>query len=130
MIFLIARISSKAANFLTIILLTISAQACANEVPTKVETLYSLRLDSGNLFIEVVSHGCTDASDFSLQLLDIDGPTLVVTRNRQDYCRVRPSLLSVKLPVAELPPAIAQRLLQGGSFVLKNPLRLKPDNLK
>lgn len=92
--------------------------------------VHSMTASHTSLAVGVVSHGCTQASDFSLRIAKETPLTLSVVRLKPDHCRARGRSMTITLGFNTLPKAIQQQLAAGATFLLDNPLRGRPSNMR
>jgi hypothetical protein len=84
------------------------------------EVLRAVRFEPGALVARVDSNGCTDASAFSVEVSEGDGPTAVtLTRSRPDLCKALvPEGVELRWTFEEL------GLKSGAPVAVTNPVRL------
>jgi hypothetical protein len=84
------------------------------------EVLRAVRFEPGALVVRADSNGCTDASSFSVEVSEGDGPTrLTLTRRTPDVCKVAvPDGVELRWTYDEL------GLKPGASVAVANPVRL------
>jgi hypothetical protein len=93
--------------------------------------LYGLRIDQSSLTIEVVSFGCTNASNFSIELEPVSADTfrLLVVIRKRDLCRMRAHIVTLMLDLPLVPDRAAARFLVMNKFASPDPgLKIMPRN--
>jgi hypothetical protein len=80
--------------------------------------LYGLRIDQLSLIIKVVSFGCTNASNFSVELESVSADTfrLAVVVQKPDLCRMRAHIVTLMLDVPPIPDPATARFLVMNRF--------------
>lgn len=92
---------------------TTTAQAAAPE------SLRAVRFDGGAVVVRVDSNGCTDASNFAVEVADGGTVDLTFTREKPDLCRALvPDGVELRWTYQEL------GLEAGKTVVVRNPVRL------
>lgn len=103
--------------------------SCSSPEPSKRPisgkvALHNVEWSTENLVVDIVSYGCTKNSDFKLHQygpLDIE-----VVRVKRDYCRKRPSLMTIVLPWASLDQGTVESLKGNEQLNLRNRLVIFP----
>jgi hypothetical protein len=91
-----SRVAALGAGLL---LAPVEAMATAHD---DLPVLYGIKLTPGAVTVQVVSHGCTKPEDFVVEIHPTDKDTeLVITRIRQDHCRMASHIVELSL---DLPP--------------------------
>ena len=89
-------------------------------VSEPLETLRAVRFEPGALVVVAGSNGCTDASSFSVEVSEGDGPTgVTLTRQKPDLCKALvPDGVELRWTYAEL------GLKSGAAVNVANPVLL------
>ncbi|KST68031.1 hypothetical protein [Mastigocoleus testarum] len=66
------------------------------------ETLHGLVLTDTTATITVTSTGCTDKSDFKIQLQESSPPIVTFVRVKPDFCRVVPHSVDIVFSLKEI----------------------------
>lgn len=83
------------------------------------ETLGSIRFEGGAVLVRVGSNGCTQTSDFAVEVADGETVDLTFTREKPDMCKALvPEGVELRWTYAEL------GLSSGKAVVVRNPVRL------
>jgi hypothetical protein len=83
------------------------------------ESLRDVRFDGGAVAVKVDSNGCTQASDFAVEVADGGTVELTFTRENQDLCKALvPDGVELRWTYEEL------GLGAGKAVVVRNPVRL------
>lgn len=83
------------------------------------ETLRAVRFEAGAVVVRVESNGCTDASDFAVEVTDGTASDLVFTREQPDLCKVLvPDGVELRWTYDDL------GLASGRAVAVRNPVRL------
>lgn len=83
------------------------------------EGLRALRFEAGSVVVRVDSNGCTQVSDFAVEVVDDQTRELTFVREKPDHCRALvPEGVELRWTYQEL------GLASGEAAVVRNPLRL------
>ena len=83
------------------------------------ESLRTVRFDNGAVVVRVDSNGCTQTSDFAVEMVDDQTAELTFTRESPDLCKALvPDGVELRWTYEEL------GLASGKAVLVRNPLRL------
>jgi hypothetical protein len=102
-----------------------------SQVTDNLPSLYGLKLDRAQVTIDVLSSGCTEASQFSVQIdIDSEAPDiyhLSIIRHQQDRCKMSPYIVALTLDLPTVPNLTAAKFFLRNSMAAPVTLFRTPD---
>jgi hypothetical protein len=110
-------------------MMAIPSHAQNSQGTDNLPSLYGLKLDRVQITIDVLSSGCTDASQFSVQI-DPEAPDtyrLSIIRHQQDRCKMTPYIVALTLDLPTIPNLAAAKFFLRNNMAAPVTLFRTPD---